>query len=120
MENILKERAIMTMTEKVEIIVPTTIDVDIDAGKNVILEKVEETLKFMSRTFGGATAVKAKGGYVSDNGTLVKEKVTKVYSFAEQITENELVKVLAYCDQLKQELSQECIGLEINGAFYLI
>jgi hypothetical protein len=35
--------------------------------------------------FGGATAIDRTGAWLSDNDQLVKEKVTIVYSFAEDL-----------------------------------
>lgn len=105
------------LKEKIEIIVPGTTDAEKAADTSFY---VDQALKILSEQFGGATAVKASGAYVSDQIGLIKEDVTKVYAFADKMTPESLAVVLDFADRMKSELSQECIGLEINGAFYLV
>jgi hypothetical protein len=103
--------------EKIEIIVPGTTNTDQVADTSVYVDMALETL---SELFGGATAVKASGAYVSDQAVLIQEQVTKVYAYADRITPEKLSEVLEFADRMKKELKQECIGLELNGSFYLV
>lgn len=103
--------------EKLEVIIPGTTSADKVADTS---KYVNDSLSLLSELFGGATAVKAQGAYVSDSIGLIKEDVTKVYAYAEKIDSDSLSKVLEFVDKMKTELEQECIGLEINGSFYLV
>lgn len=107
----------MTLAEKIEIVIPSTVNVNEKANTE---KYVVEAEKVLSGMFGGATAVKAHGSYLADNGDLVMESVTKVYAFADKITEEKMVKVLQFVKKMKEELMQECIGMEVNGKFYLV
>lgn len=102
----------------VRIFVPSTINVNqsIDSQKYV-----EQTLRFLSEQFGGATASKALGAWVSANGDLVTENVTIAFSFcnSDQL-EHCIQNVYGYCLALKHELSQEAIALEINNELHLV
>jgi len=80
---------------------------------------VDETLTRLSLLCGGATSTEATGSWVSEDGRLVKEKVTLVYAFT-----NELPKVLPdivqFAQTLKERTQQESLALELAGTLYLI
>jgi len=69
----------------------------------------------MASEFGGATSVPARGVWLSADGTLVTEDVTIVYSFTENLSKEQLERVRVFCLNLKQELEQEAIAVEIAG-----
>jgi hypothetical protein len=71
---------------------------------------VKKTVIFLAETYGGATEQKVNG-YWKSGGKLETEKINIVYSFADKVNKNELVK---YCQDLKTELGQESILLEIG------
>ena len=98
---------------KVSIFVPFTVDVNKPVDNT---EKVLETIKKLSTIFGGATASNAFGGWVAQNGEVVTEKVTIVYSFcsSEQLQTN-IDTIYGICMDLKTSMKQEAITLEING-----
>lgn len=66
------------LDNKVAVYVPSTVGVDkiCDTRK-----QVDETLTKLSGWFGGATATDAIGGWQSESGKLVKERITIVYAF---------------------------------------
>ncbi|MGA5691526.1 hypothetical protein [Cytobacillus pseudoceanisediminis] len=70
--------------------------------------------------FGGATAVDGTGAWLSDEDQLVKEKVTIVYSFAEDLDKKKIKDVVAYAKSLKEEMKQSSVSLEVNGKMYFI
>lgn len=110
------EKAVV-LREKIEIIIPGT------TGSNKKADTEHYTnnaLTLLSSLFGGATAVNASGAYVSEKSGLIKEDVKKVYAFAEAIEPDQLSTVLNFVEWLKSELDQECIGMELNGSFYLV
>ncbi len=102
----------------VRVYVPSTINVNQSFDSDEI---VNETLHFLSKEFGGATASKALGGWISTGGELIKEPVTIVFSYATSAQlEDSMEKVYDYCLGLKSRLSQEAIALEINNELHLI
>jgi hypothetical protein len=70
--------------------------------------------------FGGATAIEGNGSWLSDDNQLIKEKVTIVYSFAEDLDKNKINQVVAYAEYLKEEMKQSSVSLEVNGKMYFI
>ena len=73
----------------------------------------------LSDLFGGASAIDVKGAWLSGE-TLVTENVTKVYAFAESLSDQALDAVWGCAKILQVERHQDAVGVEIDGAFYLI
>lgn len=98
---------------KVAIYVPSTVDVDKEVNNE---QQVLQIIKKLSPLFGGATASDAVGGWVANDGQTVIEKIKIVYSYctSEQLKEN-IDTILEICENLKKEMLQEAITLEING-----
>ena len=98
---------------EIAIFVPSTIDVDKSIDSS---EYVKKTLAKLSGIFGGATAQSAYGGWVSESGNLVTEKVTIVYAncTSEQLEAN-ISECVSFAKQLCREMSQECISVRVNG-----
>ena len=101
------------LDSKVAIYVPSTLNVNeqTDNSGHVI-----NIIRRLSTLFGGATASDAVGGWVSESGETVIEKVKIVYSFctSDQLKEH-ISTIIEICENLKQDMSQEAITLEING-----
>lgn len=106
------------LDNKVSIYVPSTMNVS-NACDNT--EYVRNTIKQLSLWFGGATASKAIGGWVSQAGEVVVEDVTIVYSFctSEQLQEH-AHDIVALCQSIKQDMQQEAVTLEIKGQVQFI
>jgi hypothetical protein len=107
-----------SLNEKISIYVPSTVNVNekIDTQKNVI-----DVSKKLASIFGGSTAIKTNGNYISNDGILVTEEITVVYAFCttEDLEKNE-DEIIAICENLKIELKQECIALEVSNKMYFI
>lgn len=101
------------LNTKVAIYVPSTIDVNKPIDNSEFCAYVQRKL---SEMFGGATTNEAYGSYVCNNGELLNEKVSIVYSFcsSSQIMKN-IESVVQICEYLKKEMSQESILLEVNN-----
>ncbi|MCS6832653.1 MAG: hypothetical protein NZ521_03680, partial [Flammeovirgaceae bacterium] len=103
---------------QIAVFIPTTVEVDkvIDTS-----EYVEQTLKFLAERFGGATSKQAQGVWNSQQAGLVGEQVFIVNTY---VTQNALRKyldeVVDYVKNLKEELKQEAMALEINKKLTLI
>ncbi|WP_440970235.1 DUF3574 domain-containing protein [Peribacillus frigoritolerans] len=101
----------------VKIYVPSTYNIDqpIDNSKYV-----DQSLEKFSNMFGGATSYDGTGAWIGDNEKLVKEKVTIVYSFTEKLDKNKINEVVAYAKNLKKEMKQSSVSIEVNGKMYFI
>lgn len=101
------------LDSKVSIYVPSTQNVNVPIDNS---EQVRSVITELSRLFGGATATQAVGGWVSESGETILEKVTIVYSFctSEQLREH-FEDVYGIAQRIKDEMQQEAVTLEING-----
>lgn len=98
---------------KFAVYVPSTINVNESCNNE---EQVKKVMKNLSVLFGGATATPAFGAWVCENGDLVTEKVTIVYSYCtSDQADAHFAKVVEICEDLKKEMGQEAITLEYNG-----
>jgi hypothetical protein len=105
------------LEDTVKIYVPSTYDMDEPIDNTPY---VNETLKKISEMFGGATAIDGTGSWLSDDNQLVKEKVTIVYSFAENLNKKNLKEVVDYARYLKEEMKQSSVSIEVNGKMFFI
>lgn len=111
-------KGMFKLSSKVEIIVPSTVNVGELIDNTEYVNRVATKL---SNMFGGATATNSQGFYVSDEGNLIKENSTIVYSYCtEDDLENNLDDIIRICEQLRDEMTQECVGLVVNGEMYFI
>lgn len=80
-----------------------------------------EAAATLSGLFGGATISIAAGAWVSKSFGLIREAVQIVYSYCtpEALTSNaEAVRALA--QKIKEEMKQEAVSVEIDGALYFV
>ncbi|MEW5552153.1 DUF3574 domain-containing protein [Peribacillus frigoritolerans] len=101
----------------VKIYVPSTYNVDQPIDNTPYVNK---SLEEFSKMFGGATAIDGTGSWLSNDNQLVKEKVTIVYSYAEDLDKKKINQVVAYTKSLKEEMKQSSVSLEVNGKMYFI
>ena len=101
------------LDSKVSVYVPSTVNVSEQTDNT---EQVKSVIRELSQLFGGATATQAVGGWVSESGETILERVTIVYSFctSEQLRQH-FEDVYAIAQRIKKEMSQEAVTLEING-----
>ncbi|MDF2713505.1 MAG: hypothetical protein K0R28_430 [Paenibacillus sp.] len=104
----------------VKIYVPSTVNGSIPITEEAHGQFVDQALIAFSNLFGGATAIAGNGGWIDGNKNLIKEKVTIVYSFADKLDNQSLNDVVAYAKQLKQDLGQSSVSLEVDGKMYFI
>lgn len=110
----------MTLKNKVEIYVPSTYNGNKPARILQAL-KVKKIAKALASMFGGATATKAEGYYISDTKGLIKERQMIVFACCDDaglIQYTEQVKNLAA--GLRDEMKHESIAITINGAMSFI
>ena len=103
---------------KVTVYVPSTTDVDIQTDTR---EYVEKTASLLAGCFGGATSSPAIGYWLSSDVGLVRENTTIVFAYASEADLSAKIDtVVAWCDSMREELTQESIALEVNGEMYFI
>lgn len=101
------------LDSKVAIYVPSTINVSEETDNR---KQVLNVIRRLSEMFGGATASDAVGGWVSQTGDVIVEKVKVVYSFCTTgQLKDRIDDILAICEDIKNEMKQEAVTLEING-----
>lgn len=105
------------LKDRIVVYVPSTVNVNQSIDNSVYVRHVMEEL---SKLFGGATAYDANGAWLSDEKGLVIEQVTMVYSFTDSLDNQKLEKVIELCEWIKEEMSQECVSLEVNGQLYFV
>lgn len=108
----------VTLPQRVALYVPST-QGPATATDNAA--QVERVAAKFSRMFGGATAQESTGFWMSDTAGLVRESVTIVYAncTADQLRDR-LPDVLTLAQQIKQDMAQEAVSVEINGTLYII
>lgn len=106
------------LSSSVKIYVPSTVNVDQHCDTS---DWVNRCLKLLSQEFGGSTASTALGAWVNNSGDLIKENVVLVFAFAKQAQlESSMETIYNFCLDMKKNLGQEAIALEVNGELYLI
>lgn len=109
---------VFSLSSKVTVYVPATIDIDKEIDNK---EFVDRAATLLSDCFGGATSTDALGYWTSPTAGLVKEKTTMVFAYAsEKDLRNKLDQVIDLCEDLKKEMTQDAIALEINGEMFFI
>ncbi len=73
---------------------------------------LQKVLASLSNNFGGATAIEGKGGYTTNNGELIIEKVYQVTSFANQANDKLLQLLARY---IRLHMRQESVMYTIDG-----
>ena len=114
----MKYQHLFKLNCKIAIYVPSTVNVNCPIDNT---EFVHEVMNRLSDMFGGATSTPAQGAWRAENGELVTEGITIVYSYctSEQAALH-MPSVMALCDKMKKDMSQECITLEYNGQIAFI
>lgn len=116
--NIIRNAAQITLPQRVALYVPGT-QGTATATDNAA--QVERVARAFCGWFGGATAQESTGFWMSDTAGLVRESVTIVFAActADQLRER-LPDVLTLAQQIKQDMAQEAVSVEISGTLYII
>lgn len=118
------EAVINTLIDRIErvhqiaVFIPTTMDVDTRADTTAYVNK---TMTFLGECFGGATSAEAKGVWNSESSGIVSEAVHIVSSYTtEEDLSHFMDQVIAFVRELKVELSQEAMAIEVNKKMILV
>jgi hypothetical protein len=108
----------LSLNHALAIFVPSTMEVNQVTDNSV---QVQAALSFLGNLFGGATSSDADGVWRSEDSGLVTEKVTIVRTFvAKKALESHLDDVIGFATELKQEMKQEAIALDIDNQLILV
>ena len=115
---IMKQAGALALPQRVALYVPSTTDTDKPTDNAA---QVECVARDFCGWFGGATAQQSTGYWLSESAGLVREAVTIVYAActAEQLREH-LPDVLNLAQQIKAEMQQEALSIQIDEALYII
>lgn len=113
-----KLKNMFKLSSKITVYIPSTMDINqtIDTKKYI-----DNCAVLLSESFGGATSCEALGYWTSPTAGLVKEKSTMIFAYcSDKDLQNNIEKVIDFCETMKTELKQDAIALEINGEMYFI
>lgn len=115
---IMQQAGAVTLPQRVALYVPGTQG---PATTTDNAAQVERVAREFCGWFGGATAQQSAGYWLSESAGLIREATTIVYAActAEQLRDN-LPAVLNLAQQIKQDMAQEAVSIELNGALYII
>lgn len=108
------------LRERAAVYVPGTRNISEPLSPEDVKQAVDETARFLSSLFGGATALPAQGYYVATDGALVSENITIVYSYTEHVSTEQYGKIKLFAEQLRNTYGQEAVTIEVNGAIEFI
>jgi len=113
-----KLKNMFKLSSKITVYVPATTNIN-EAIDNTVY--VDQIASLLSQYFGGSTSTPALGYWLSNTQGLVKEKTTMVFAYCkDQDLEKHIDTIITACENLKTELNQEAIAMEINGEMYFI
>ncbi|MEI6775162.1 MAG: hypothetical protein WCL18_10770 [bacterium] len=118
-----KEDTEMQLDTRTAILVPSTKNTE--KGSKRVSQKeydarVNETRKFMATKYGGYTSVNTTGGYVNNDGKVIKEPVTEVVAYTtKEDYEKNKPAVDNYLDSKQKSWKQESMGYEYQDDAHL-
>ncbi|GAB4412762.1 MAG: hypothetical protein OHK0039_19020 [Bacteroidia bacterium] len=108
----------LEQTNSIGIFIPTTVDTN---KKTDTQEARDRTMAFMAERFGGATCKPAQGVWLSQQMGLIDEIIYIIQSHStRQALNHYLDEVIVFVKNLKRDLRQEAMALEINNKLTLI
>lgn len=110
-----------SLPNRIAFYVPSTKEGSKKTSKIEFAERTQEVTKLLCKWYGGASVQQVTGSYLLENGILVTETVNKVLAFAtDEAYSSNSVNLIQLASKKCKEWTQETIGLETNGTFYLI
>lgn len=114
-------KGVFHLPVRTAVIVPSTTRKDKKISRADFQKRINETRRFLAKKNGGYTSVRARGGYVTKNGKLIKEDVAIVESFAtkEAFSKNKAA-VAAFLKAKGKSWGQESMGYEHEDDLYYV
>lgn len=108
------------LRERVTVYVPGTRDRNQPLERHEVEDLVREVAASLSRLFGGATAQEARGFWEGEDGSLIAESISVVYSLSPRVSRQQRAAVLALAQELKERLGQEAVLIGIGDEHYFV
>lgn len=108
------------LQHKVAIIVPSTINGSETAPRQLVNQWLKSAKIKFARLFGGFTAHKAIGGWVSDQHGLIEEAVTVVSSFTDDDGLRFVGDVREFAARMAEALGQEAVSVEVDHSLEFV
>ena len=108
------------MNHKIAVIVPSTINVNEAAPKELVNKWVRCAKVQFAELFGGFSSQHAQGGWMSPIHGLVEENVVVVSAFTDDHGLNRLGEVKAFASKMARALSQESVAVEVDHSLEFI
>ena len=105
---------------RIGIYIPSTTNGKEAASADLIAEWVRTAKKKFAKLFGGFTAYRAVGGWVSPVHGLVEEPVTVITSFTDDDGIDRLGEVEEFAATVAEALGQEAVTVEIDNSLQFI
>lgn len=113
-----KLKNMFKLSSKITVYIPSTCDINQTADTK---KYIDACAVLLSESFGGATSCEALGYWVSPTAGLVKERSTMVFAYCSDTDlQNNIEKVVNFCETMKTELKQDAIAMELNGEMYFV
>lgn len=113
-----KLQNLFKLSSKITVYIPSTININQEVDNK---KQVEDAAVLLSNCFGGATSCEVLGYWNSPSAGLVKERTTMVYAYcSDEDLKNHADKVIDFCLNLKREMKQDSVAMEINGEMYFV
>jgi len=119
MENKKTLKNLFKLSHKISLYVPTKDKNNIELSQELINKMVDLTASTFSQVNGGATSTSALGYWKSASGELIKEKITVVFSYTNNL-EIAIESAIEIGEQLLTMANQDAISLEVNGELHFI
>ena len=105
----------------VSLFVPSTVDVNQQAGRELIKRVVSVIVQRLYQRFETIPRIeKGLGSWVDDNSEIVYDNLTIVSVFLEDITEADIKSFVRLAKYIKREMRQESVSIGINDALALV
>jgi hypothetical protein len=108
------------LSKKVTFYVPSTKNVGQPLTRKEEKSLIERVETEFSRAFGGVTSVTGTGGWLSESGKVIRERVTLVTSYHDKDTREALAIVIPLAQSIKSEYGQEAIAVETEQGIEFI
>ena len=102
------------LQHRIAVIVPSTVNANESASHEVIAKWIKAAKVKFARLFGGFTAHKAVGGWVSQEHGLIEENVTVVTSYTDDDGLGFVEAVKEFAAQMAEALGQEAVSVEVD------
>lgn len=108
------------LNHRISVYIPSTTQDNEPAPADLIAEWVRTAKKKFAKLFGGFTAYRAVGGWVSPVHGLVEEPVTVITSFTDDHGLDRLGEVEEFAATVADALGQEAVTLEIDNSLQFV